>query len=87
MRQSLVRKQTRVKNQIKSFLLFYGVKLPDDIGEKHWSKLFITWIEEQAGREGSGSYSLNVLLEKLKNLRKMILEVTGKIKALSEFFS
>lgn len=84
MRQTLVRKQTRVKNQIKSFLVFYGVKLPDDIGEKYWSKRFINWIEGLASEERSGSYSLRILIEELKNLRKMILEVTGKIKALSE---
>ncbi|MFZ1081041.1 MAG: IS110 family transposase [Candidatus Kryptoniota bacterium] len=84
MRQTLVRKQTRVKNQIKSFLLFYGIKLPEDIGEKYWSRRFIGWVEELANREGAGSYALKVLIEELKNLRRMILEITRKIRDLSE---
>ena len=40
-RQSMVRKQTRCKNQIKAMLCFYGIHIPEELTQSHWSKRFI----------------------------------------------
>ncbi|HEY9167065.1 MAG TPA: IS110 family transposase [Candidatus Kryptonia bacterium] len=85
MRHVFIKKQTRVKNQIKSFLFFHGIKLPEDIDERYWSLRFIKWLDTLTDNEqSSGSYALKMLMEELKNLRKMILEVTEKIRRLSQ---
>ena len=36
-RHMFVSKQTRCKNQIKALLSFYGITLPEDIADRHWS--------------------------------------------------
>lgn len=85
MRHVFVKKQTRVKNQIKSFLFFHGIKFPEDIDERYWSLRFIKWLEGLSNNEqSSGSYALKMLIEELKDLRKMILEITKKIRQLSQ---
>lgn len=44
-RESLARSQRRVKNQIKSHLLFYGIELPEDFPHRYWSKRMVSWLE------------------------------------------
>ena len=83
MRPHFVRKQTRCKNQIKSLLYFYGVSIPDDVGDRYWSRRFIRWIEAITTKKASGTQALQVLLEELHSLRKIISDLDRKIRALS----
>lgn len=89
-RGALVKKQTRVKNQIKGLLAFYGVALPTDTGQ-HWSAGFIRWLsrlcvagaEPSSMQSESGADALRVYVEELLYLRGQILEVTRAIRRLS----
>lgn len=83
MRWSLVRKQTRCKNQIKSLLAFYGVELPEDVVESHWSKRYLAALEQQRLRYASGDAALLVLLTELTTLRQLITDTTRRIRALA----
>ena len=83
MRVLFVRKQTRCKNQIKALLYFYGIPIPEDIGDRHWSRRFIRWIEEITTNRESGKQALNILLEELLSLRKIIADLNRKIRNLS----
>ncbi len=66
MRHAFIKKQTRVKNQIKSFLFFHGIKLPEDTDQRYWSLRFIKWLESLTDNEqSSGSYALKMLMEEL----------------------
>jgi transposase len=79
-RQSMVRKQTRCKNQIKSILFFYGIPIPE---ESHWSRRFITWIETIRMEKTSGNLALKAHLEELKHLQQIIANLNRAIVALS----
>lgn len=79
-RQSMVRKQTRCKNQIKSVLLFYGILIPE---EGHWSRRFINWIETIRMAKTSGDLTLKAHLEELKHLRQIIANLNRAILSLS----
>jgi len=79
-RQSMVRKQTRCKNQIKAILFFYGILIPE---EGHWSRNFINWIETIRMERASGDLALKVHLEELKHLRQIIAGLNKAILALS----
>jgi transposase len=79
-RQSIVRKQTRCKNQIKSILFFYGIPIPE---EGHWSGNFINWIESIRMERTSGDLVLKAHLEELKHLRQSIAGLNKAILALS----
>jgi transposase len=82
-RQSMVRKQTRCKNQIKSMLFFYGIHLPDETVMSHWSRRFIRWIETIQMDRDSGNMALKIHLEELTHLRQIIASVNRAILALS----
>ncbi len=82
-RNSMVRKQTRCKNQIKSILSFYGIDIPDDFINGFWSKRFINWIESVQMERASGNLSLKIHLDELKHLRHIIAEMNHAIRALA----
>jgi transposase len=79
-RQSMVRKQTRCKNQITSILFFYGIVIPED---GRWSRRFINWIESIRMERASGDLALKAHLEELKHLRQIIANLNKAILSLS----
>lgn len=80
-RHSMVRKQTRCKNQIKAILAFYGIKIPEDLG--HWSRSFVAWIEELAMTRTSGNVALKVHLAELLHLRALLAQLNREIRNLA----
>jgi len=78
-RQSMVRKQTRCKNQIKGMLLFYGVGIPEQREMGHWSRRFIQWIERIRMERASGDIALKAYLEELSHLRQLIASLNRAI--------
>jgi transposase len=89
-RWALVKKQTRVKNQIKGLLAFYGVTLPEEL-DGNWSARFIGWLsrlcvlgaEPSSMQVESGAQALRLYVEELLYLRGQIAEVTRAIRRLS----
>ena len=82
-RQSMIKKQTRCTNQIKSILHFYGIQIPEELVNGNWSKLFITWIDNIRMERASGNFALKVHLEDLNNMRKLISDITRAIRSLA----
>ncbi len=78
-RQSMVRKQTRCKNQIKAILFFYGVVIPEEREMGHWSRRFIQWIEQIRMERASGDIALKAHLEELNHLRQLIASLNRAI--------
>lgn len=85
-RSTLVKDMTRFKQRIKSFLYFYGITFPP-IFEKtgtHWSKKFMKWLKEEVVMsEEAGRQALDLLLQQAQEQRKLLLEVTRKLRTLS----
>lgn len=79
-RQSMVRKQTRCKNQITSILFFYGIAIPD---ESRWSRRFIHRLEPIHMERARGDFALKAHLEELKHLRQIIANLNRAILSLS----
>lgn len=82
-RHGMVKKQTRCKNQIKSILQFYGIQIPEELSNSHWSKRFITWIEAIRMERASGNFALKAHLEELNHMRKLIADITHAIRTLA----
>ena len=72
-RHRFVAKQTRTKNQIKSVLAQFGITLPEEITERHWSARYILWLESLSLATGEGTAALKLLLQELAHLRGTIL--------------
>jgi len=84
MRMSMVKKQTRCKNQVKGLLSFYGYTIPDELAKSHWSRNFINWLGSLEFQGESGKQTLQVLLDELKHLRQSIAQLTKQIRALAQ---
>lgn len=86
MRRTQVKKQTRIKNQIKALLRFYGIELPADYAGRHWSAPFLKWLEElthsQAELEEGSRRALGYHLEELAQVRSRVLKLTQEIRRL-----
>jgi transposase len=83
-RQGMVRKQTRCKNQIKGILFFYGIPLPEDWAERHWSGPFVRWLENLPMERASGEVALRMHLDELKHLRQIIARLDREIRVLAQ---
>jgi len=82
-RRSMVKKQTRCKNQITSLLAFYGIHIPEDFARSRWSKKFINWIEEIRMQRASGNHALKAYLDELNHIRRILASLNRSILALS----
>jgi len=84
-RYTLVKELKRFKHRIKSLLLFYGIEIPKEYNSSsgHWPKRFIAWLETLSFDEASATYSLNILIQQVKNLREILLDMTRHIRELS----
>lgn len=90
LRGHLVKKQTRVKNQIKALLRFHGIVIPTRFQGRHWSGAFLVWLrrvsqgEEQGLAHGSGRLALSIYLDDLDDQRKRLLHSTRAIRELAQ---
>jgi transposase len=86
MRRMLSKELTRYKNRIKFKLYFFGVQIPEEYSKdsSYWSNRFIHWLENLELNRNTGTVGLKLLIEHIKTLRKDILEVTRKIRDLSQ---
>jgi transposase len=82
-RQSMIKKQTRCKNQIKSLLFFYGINLPEETVRSPWSQKFLRQIESLQMEQASGDLALKAHLEELKHLKQIIASLNRAIILLS----
>lgn len=82
-RQSMVRKQTRCKNQIKALLYFYGINLPEEVVDSHWSQKFLHWLESLRMKRASGDMALKAHLDELQHLKRIIASLNRAIILLS----
>lgn len=88
-RYQLVAKQTRVKNQIKSHLHFFGIAMPARMARSTWSARFLAWLDEVADPHrallpAAAASVLATHLCELRHLRERLLEVTHRIRRRSQ---
>jgi transposase len=80
MRYQLVQSSTRLKNQIKSYLNFYGHVIPDNYQTKHWSGIFIKYLRSLSFQYSIGKDQLELYLNDLAEKRNFTAVVVRKIK-------
>lgn len=86
LRAAIVKDMIRYKQRIKSFLYFYGISYPQEFekSQTHWSKRFMKWLKEGVSlQHESGNQALSILVEEAEQQRKLLLEVTQKVRLLS----
>jgi len=82
-RAALVKKQTRVKNQIKALLAVSGTALPPKGEMTHWTRRFIDWLDGLFADRPRRRQELAVYLEELLWLRQRLLVLTRQIRQMA----
>jgi transposase len=86
MRYTVRKDLTRIKLRIKSLMNFYGIEHPQEFSSpnKHWSQKYIKWLKTIEMEEESGRAVFQTLILEVEEMRKLQLDVTRKMRALSE---
>lgn len=79
-RYQTTKKLIRVKNQIKSYLSYYGIILPENCEMLHWSKRFIEKLSDIEFSYEVGKEQLENYIEELMALRKTKLKILQSLK-------
>jgi transposase len=86
LRESKVSDVTRTNNRLKSFLMYYSIKLPDTISKNEFlSGKALAWLSIELGC-ASGTFTLKQYIEELKYQRLQLYYITkslrGQVQAL-----
>lgn len=82
-RSQLVKKQTRAKNQIKSFLHLQGITTPEDI-KTSWSNRYLSWLGQIEFEYESDNYTFTQLISSYRSVRQDLADVTRYLRRLSK---
>jgi len=81
-RYSIVKSGRRIKSQIKSHLALYNVEIQDEMINKHWSRMFVTWLWDIQGKHKDEALKLQ--LDRLEAVRKLQLKANMTLRKLAE---
>lgn len=84
LRYQLMKSNVRLKNQIKSYLNFYGHKIPENYQTKQWSGVFIKYLKELNFEYPMGKEQLDIYLQEYTEKRNLMAEIIRKIKLYSQ---
>lgn len=76
----LVKDLRRIKSRIKSFLLYYGIALPESFDNSNWSRKFINWLEALKWEYLTAKQTLDSMLSNYHFVDKQIREVSNQIR-------
>jgi transposase len=69
-----------VKLQIKSYLAYYGIPIPEEFDNANWSKSFIEWIKKQSNAHETSSMKISHLLKRYEFMHKELLSVSNELR-------
>lgn len=83
-RRAAIKQQTRLKNQIKGMLSFFGIGIPQRFTQRSWSGAFLGWLEALPMERISGKAALQFYIDELKHTRQRIADLNRAIRKLSQ---
>ena len=81
--ESITKKMTRCKNQIKGLLSQFGIQIGEEEAIKHWSRLYIEKLKELSIDNMNLWKSMSIYMEELEFLRNLKLATLREIRKLS----
>lgn len=80
-RNNIVRQLRQEKLQIKSMLLYLGIKVPEQYDNPNWSKNFLQWLQEIPWTNVTAAMSMQSKLRILKVLHTEYLNVANQLRS------
>jgi transposase len=80
MRWKAAKEHRRIKNRIRSFLLYYGINPPAGLNPEYWTIAFINWLKQLKLTNQAGILSLEYLLNSYQSTKDHLLEVSRHLR-------
>jgi len=80
MRWKAAKEHRRVKNRIRSFLLYFGINPPSELNPDYWTIAFVNWLRQLKFPDQAGTLSLEYLLNSYKSTKDHLLEVSRHLR-------
>lgn len=71
LRKRLITDISRCKNRIKGQLNYYGIDIPEQMGESYWPKRFIVWLSNLQMEHPSGNFTIRTLVCELLRIQEL----------------
>jgi transposase len=79
-RNSIVKQLRQVKLQIKSMLLYHGVRIPDQYDNPNWSHAFIDWMQQLQWQSAPAGITISSKILILKTLHTQYLNSANELR-------
>lgn len=79
LRKRLITDIGRCKNRIKGQLNYYGIDVPDQMGQSYWPKRFVKWLNSLEMRNASGSFTIKILVAELERIQELKLDLDRQL--------
>jgi transposase len=79
-----VKSRIRIKNRIKGFLHFHGIKMPYNYEISHWSNAFIHWLKKIEFKKAHDKYYFECQLSRLESCRMQIKQLLDQMRKISK---
>ncbi len=80
-RSQLTRQLRRSKVQIKSMLLYHGIKIPEQYDNNYWTHAFLDWLESLDFRHDPGNYSLSGKIRMYRFIKLEYQQTANQLRA------
>jgi transposase len=70
----------RVKNRIRSFLLYFGINPPTQLNPEYWTNAFVDWLKNLKFLDQAGTLSMEYLLNSYQSTKEHLLEVSRHLR-------
>lgn len=80
-RNDLVKDYRRIKSLIKMQLLYYGIHIPEEHDNDHWSHNFRDWIDSLEFNYSTGKESITSKMRSFRFIDKELREVSNRLRA------
>jgi len=80
MRWKAAKEHRRVKNRIRSFLLYFGINPPSELNPDYWTIAFVNWLRQLKFPDQAGTLSLEYLLNSYQSTKDHLLEVSRHLR-------
>ena len=69
-----------IKLQIKSYLMYCGITIPEEFDNASWSKNFIEWIKNQSSEFETGALKISFLLKRYDFMYQETLTISNQLR-------
>ena len=80
-RNELVKDLRRIKSKIKMQLLYFGIEVPEEFDNDHWSHAFRHWVDDQLFNYSTGDSTMSSRMRSFRFIDKELRDVSSHLRS------